>query len=100
VIVLLKNKILNRGRAGYLSVMASNQYFISYFFRKGERKMKGIIQCPICGHNHDYKINHQVLAFACSFLNGVIHLPFYSAKDIEEHKKETEPKTRRKENVP
>ena len=55
--------------------------------------MKGIIQCPICGHNHDYKINHQVLAFACSFLNGVIHLPFYSTQDIAEHKKEAEPKT-------
>jgi len=54
--------------------------------------MKGVIQCPVCGHNHDYKISHQVLAFACSFLNGVIHLPFYSAKEIEEHKKEAEPK--------
>jgi len=55
--------------------------------------MKGIIQCPICGLIHDYKISHQVLAFACPFLNGIIHLPFYSAKDIEEHKEEAEPKT-------
>jgi len=57
-----------------------------------EEKMKGIIQCPVCQELHHYKISHQVLAFACPFLNGVIHLPFYSAKDIEEHKKEAEPK--------
>ncbi len=49
--------------------------------------MKGVIQCPVCGLVHDYKISHQVLAFACPFLNGVIHLNFYSAKEIEEHKK-------------
>ena len=54
--------------------------------------MKGIIQCPVCQELHHYKISHQVLAFSCGFLNGVIHLPFYSAEDIEKHKKESEPK--------
>ena len=54
--------------------------------------MKGIISCFVCGENHHYKIAHQVLAFVCPFLNGAIHLPFYSAEDIEKHKKEAEPK--------
>ena len=52
------------------------------------------IQCPICSELHEYKIDHQVLAFACGFLNGVLHLPFYSEQDIEKHKKEAEPKRR------
>ena len=52
------------------------------------------IQCPICSELHKYKIDHQVLAFACGVLNGVIHLPFYSEQDIEKHKKEAEPKRR------
>ena len=26
------------------------------------------IQCPICSELHEYKIDHQVLAFACGFL--------------------------------
>ena len=58
-----------------------------------EKKLEHFIVCPICQELHHYKISHQVLAFACPFLNGVIHLNFYSAKDIEEHKKEAEPKT-------
>ena len=50
------------------------------------------IQCPICSELHPYKIDHQVLAFACDYLNGVLHLPFYSEQDIQKHKKEAEPK--------
>lgn len=51
------------------------------------------IKCPVCGELHKFKTDHGVLAFVCSFLNGAIHLPFYSAKDIEDHKKEAEPKS-------
>lgn len=55
--------------------------------------MKGVIQCPVCQELHHYKIAHQVLAFPCDFLNGVIHLTFYSAQDIAEYKKEAEPRS-------
>mgnify|MGYP001600451181 FL=1 len=57
--------------------------------------MKGIISCFVCGENHDYKISHQVLAFACPFLGGIFHFNFYTKEDIEKHKKEAEPKRRK-----
>lgn len=55
-------------------------------------KSKHFLQCPMCGELHHFKIDHNVLAFACDFLEGVVHWDFYSKEEIERHKKEAEPK--------
>ena len=55
--------------------------------------MKHFLQCPFCHSLHHYKQSDGVIAFACGFLNGIVHWDFYSKEDIEKHKKEAEPKT-------